>query len=58
MVLITRKYQDVNENEVKFTAKITLESESRGIRKSLSMHITEREDIKPLLGMDWRRKFS
>ena len=49
---ITRKYQDVNKNEVKLTGKITVESKSRGIRNYLPMLVTKREDIKPLLGME------
>ena len=59
--MITRKHQDVNENEVKFTAKITAKAESTEIRvqkKSLTKPITEREDLKPLLGMDWLRDFN
>ena len=55
-LLVTRKYQDVNENEVITNGKITVEAESKGIRKNLSMLITEREDIKLLLGMDWLRE--
>ena len=28
------------------------------MRKNISMLVTEREDIKPLLGMDWLREFN
>ena len=52
---VTRKYQDVNKNKVKFTGKNTVEIESNGIRKNLSMLRTKREDIKPLHGMDCQR---
>ena len=55
---VRRKYQDVNKNEVKFTGKITVKAESKRNRKNLSMLITEREDIKSLLGMDWLREFN
>ena len=55
---ITTKYQDVKKNEVNFVGKITVQAESRGNRKNLSMLITEREDIKTLLGMDWLRQFN
>ena len=53
---ITQKNQDVNENEVKFAREITVAAESRGIRSNLTFLFTKREDIKPLLGMDWLRK--
>ena len=52
---ITKKYQDVNKKEVKLAAKITVEAEKEEITKKLTMFITERGDIKPLLGMDWLR---
>ena len=31
---VTKKYQDLNRNEVIFTGKITVEAESKGIRKT------------------------
>ena len=54
---ITKNYQDVKEIKVKFTGKTTVEAESEGIRKNFFM-LTEREDIKPLLGMDWPGNFN
>ena len=54
----TKKYQDANKNEVKIPGKITVEGESKGNRKHLSMFITEREDIKSIFGMDWLREFN
>ena len=45
---ITRKYPDVNKIEVNFAAKITVEAESRWLRKKMAMIINEWEDIKPL----------
>ena len=55
---VTRKYPDGNKNEVAFTRKITVEAESNRIKKNLSLLITERENIKPLLGMEWQREFN
>ena len=42
---VAEKYQVVNKNEVKFTVKVTVEAESRRIRKTLPMLITN-ENIK------------
>ena len=39
---ITKKYQDVDKNEVKFARKIMVEAESRGKKKNLTILITER----------------
>ena len=44
-------------DEVEFAEKTRVEAERRGIRKNLPMLITEWEDIKPSLGMDWLREF-
>ena len=38
--------------------QITVEAPSQGIRINLSMLITSREDIIPLLGMDWLRRIN
>ena len=43
---------------MKFAGKITIQDESRGITSSLTIFITEREDIKPLVGMDWLQDFN
>ena len=51
---VTSKYLDVNSNEVTFNGKLTVQAENRGIRKNLTLLITKREDIKPLLGMEVR----
>ena len=51
MLLITRKYEDVNKNEVNFAGKITIEAKSRGIRKNLTVPATEQEEVELLLGM-------
>ena len=54
----TSEYQDVNKNEIKFAKKTRVEVESKGFRQNSPMLITEREDIRPLLGMDWLQKFN
>ena len=41
-----------------FFGKITVEAENGGIRKTLNVFITEREDIKPFIGMDRLREFN
>ena len=56
--LITTKYQDVHKNGVKFAGRIAIEAKSRGIKFNLPRLITEREDIKPLLDIDWLRDFN
>ena len=43
---------------MKLTGKITVGAENERTRKSLTMLITERKDIKPLLGMDWLREIN
>ena len=53
ILLVTRKHQDVDKNEVEFTGKITVEAQGRGIRRNLSMLIAESENIKPLLGKEY-----
>ena len=57
IIPVTKKYQDVNWYEVLITGKNTVEGESKGIRKNMSKLITEREDFKPLFGMDWLWEF-
>ena len=58
LLTISRKNQEVDKNELKFARKITVEAESRGIRKYLTMLNTAGENIKPLLGIDWLQKFN
>ena len=53
---ITRKYQDVNIIEMSLAERRTGDAECRGWRKNLTMLTTEREDIQPLLCMDWLRE--
>ena len=54
---ITKKYQVVDKNVVKFAGKVAVKGDSGGIKQNLTIFITEQEDIKPLLGMDWVRDF-
>ena len=56
MLPITTKHQDVHINQVKFARWFPIERESRGIRKYLTFLITEKGDLKTLLGMDWLRE--
>ena len=46
------RYQDVKKSEVIFLGDITLQAESKGARKKLNIIITERQDVKLLLGME------
>ena len=54
---ITNRYQDVNQNEVKFQGKIPVDVEYGNNKQKMDILITERTDITPLVGMDWMRKF-
>ena len=51
------QYQDVNKNEVKFRGKIPVDIEYENIKQKMQLLITERNDITPILGMDWVKKF-
>ena len=51
------RYQDVTKNEVKLRGKIPAEIEYENNKQKLQISITERNDITPLLGMDWMKKF-
>ena len=54
---IKHRYQDVNRNEVKFRGKIPADVEYENNKQKMQILITERNDITPLLGMDWMKKF-
>ena len=45
-------------NEVEFLGKITVQIESRAIRKKLPLLSTGKEATKPLQGKDWLRDFN
>ena len=52
-----QRNMETSKNEVKIVGKITVAAANRGIRKYLTMFITEREDIKSIIGMNWLREF-
>ena len=54
---VKHRYQDVNRNEVKFRGKIPADVEYENNKQKMQTLITERNDITPLLGMDWMKKF-
>ena len=54
---VRHRYQDVNKNEVKFRGKIPVDIEYENNKQKMHLLITERNDITPLLGMDWLKKF-
>ena len=54
---IKHRYQDVNKNEVKFRGKIPADVEYENNKQKMQILITKRNDITPLLGMDWMKKF-
>ena len=51
--LIKEIYQDVNKNENEFIAKTWVTVEYNGISTKLPMLITKRNNITPLLGVNW-----
>ena len=54
---VKHRYQDVNKNEVKFWGKIPADIEYENNKQKMHILITERNDITPLLGMDWMKQF-
>ena len=54
---VTKRYQDVNKNEVKFRGKIPVNIEHENNKQKMEILTAERTDITPLLGMDWMRTF-
>ena len=55
---VTKKYQYVNKTEVKIPGNLTVEAESEGIKKIISVLFSKGEDSKLLLGMGWLREFN
>ena len=55
---VKQRYQDVNKQEVKFRGKIPANIEYDNNKQKMQILITERNDITPLLGMDWMKKFN
>ena len=58
MQKIKHRYQDVNKNEIKFRGQIPTDIEYENNKQKMQIVITERDDITPLLGMDWMKKFN
>ena len=54
---VKHRYQDVNKNEVKFRGKIPADVEYENNKQKMQILIFERNDITPLLEMDWMKKF-
>ena len=58
MQKIKHRYQDVNKNEVKFRGQIPTNIEYENNKQKMQILNTERDEITPLLGMDWMKKFN
>ena len=54
---VKHRYQDVKQN-VKFRGRIPADIEYENNKQKIQILITERNDITPLLGMDWMKKFN
>ena len=54
---LKHRHQNVNKNEVKFRAKIPVDIEYENNKQKMQLLFTERNDITPLLEMDWLKKF-
>ena len=54
---VKHRYQNVDKNEVKFRGKIPADIEYENNKQKLEILITERNDITPLLEMDWMKQF-
>ena len=53
---LKERYQDVNKNEIKFLGKIWADIEDNGKTTKLPILITQRDDITPLLGVNWLKR--
>ena len=53
---LKERYQDVNKNEIKFLWKIRANLEYNGETTKLLILITQRDDIAPLLGVNWLKQ--
>ena len=47
------RYQDISKSEIKFMGKTWVTAEYNGTSTKLRMLITKRNDITPLLGVNW-----
>ena len=55
---IKHRHQDVNKNEVRFRGQIPTDIEYENNKQKMQILFTERNDITPLLEMDWMKKFN
>ena len=55
---VKHRYQDVNRYEVIFCGQTTVDIEYENNKEKMQLLNTERNDIIPLLGMDWLKKFN
>ena len=53
---LKERYQDVNKNEIKFLGRVWANIEYNGETKKLPILITQRDDITPLLGVNWLKQ--
>ena len=53
---LKERYQDVNKNGIKFLGKIWADIEYNGKTTKLPILITKRNDITPLLGVNWLKQ--
>ena len=53
---LKERYQDVNKNEFKFLGRVWANIEYNGETKKLPILITQRDDITPLLGVNWLKQ--
>ena len=53
---LKERYQDVNKNEIKFLGKVWADIEYNGKTTKLPILITKRNDITPLLGVNWLKQ--
>ena len=50
---LKERYQDVNKNEIKFLGKVSVDIAYNNKTTKLPILITQRNDIAPLLGVNW-----
>ena len=55
---IKHRYQVVNKNEVNFRGQTPTDIEYENNKQKMQVLTTERDDITPLLGMDWMKKIN
>ena len=53
---LKERYQDVNKSEIKFLGKVWVDIEYDGKTTKLPILITKRNDITPLLGVNWLKQ--